>query len=234
MRMFEIGRVFLSSAVEEECTTILKGHVNRISADFYQSVASDCPMILTQRVGSVGKRSFTLQFTVTEEKSEKILMESERKLLFVNTDTNNLVPYTEKLLKLVEENRPLKKTPPFRIPVPEKPSKVFAQRFQVLHSDSDLLYHANQATYIKYCMDCAATAQQDGKLLSFTDDIFSVPVKEVSAFYKAESFMGEELEVAMWQNDDTHHTLNFDIAKAGKSIGSFVISFHESLVFSKL
>ena len=80
-------------------------------------------------------------------------------------------------------------------------------------SDTDMLYHVNQANWLKYCMDTVAEGVLQGQFKHFKHDPFTYQTEEVTILYSAEGFPGDVLTVCCWEDKDTDDTMLFEVKK---------------------
>ena len=218
---------------DTDCVGVVSAQTVKFSPIFYKKASLDLPMTLTTVPGRVGKTSLTVFGQVYEDKTGDVFMEIERQFAFMNGKTGEPTNMPKTLRSLFTKYGQTD-LPPFRILVPGKPESTFGYSCKVPHSDSDMLYHTNQAMYIKYCMDCAASAQQAGFLTHFQDDLFATPVSHVSALYRSESFMDDVLQINMWQDQESPEALHFQVQKENKDIVFSTISFLSQSPKSKI
>ena len=101
---------------------------------------------------------------------------------------------------------------------PTKPEECFQHRIQVRHSDTDTLYHSNQASYFTYFMDAAVEGTKLGHFQLLKGDLLSYPIEWMECLYRGESHPGDELLVYVWEDPMNGLRLLGQIEKNGKSI----------------
>ena len=76
-------------------------------------------------------------------------------------------------------------------------SEVFTKTFTVPESAIDIRNHVNNLAYLEWCLDIAETHWNLKAPIGFQDDyVWYVIHHEID--YKAEAFVGEELEIHTW------------------------------------
>ena len=101
---------------------------------------------------------------------------------------------------------------------PVKPEGCFEQTIHVRHSDTDWLYHSNQASYFTYCMDAAVEGAKLGHFKLLKGDLLSYPIESMKCLYKGESLVGDQLRVDVWENNLDPKQIFCQIEKDGKVI----------------
>ncbi len=121
--------------------------------------------------------------------------------------------------------------------LPSRPPQYFSQSIQVRHSDTDNLYHVNQANYIKFCLDAGTEATRLGKFRVLTGDLLSYRIKSIECVYKGESVPGDTLAVHVWQDERDPGQLLSQIEKQDRVIWMGRIGLRlplESIMASRL
>ena len=114
-----------------------------------------------------------------------------------------------------------------------RPANHFRYSIFVRHSDTDWLYHSNQASYFTYCMDAATEGAKRGHFRLLKDDLLSYPIESMECLYKRESLPGDELQVSVWENSENAFQLFSQIEKGNKVIWTGKMGFR-SFVDSKI
>ena len=83
-----------------------------------------------------------------------------------------------------------------------RPANHFSYSIFVRHSDTDWLYHSNQASYFTYCMDAVTEGAKRGHFRLLKDDLLSYPIESMECLYKGESLPGDEQKVSVWENSE--------------------------------
>ena len=86
-----------------------------------------------------------------------------------------------------------------------RPWQKFTYFLQVRHSDSDTLYHCNQASYFQFCMDAATAGAKQGHFRFLKHDLLSYPIESMECLFKGESVPGDELIVHVWEDEKIPH-----------------------------
>ena len=98
-----------------------------------------------------------------------------------------------------------------------RPLNHFSYSIFVRHSDTDALYHSNQASYFTYFVDAATEAAKEGHFQLLKGDLLSYPIESMECLYKGESLPGDELKVSVWENSDNLLEIFSQIEK-GKNV----------------
>ncbi len=112
---------------------------------------------------------------------------------------------------------------------PERPSYAFTYEFRVNHSDTNMLYHANQSVYIKYFIDTAAEAAKLGHFQHVLGDPLGYRSKVIECRYLGESVAGDVLSVSVWENQLKTGELFCEIHKGKSKIWIGKIEFYHQL-----
>ena len=108
---------------------------------------------------------------------------------------------------------------------PSKPKDCFEYPIHVRHSDTDSLYHSNQASYFLYCMDAATEGTKRGHFRLLKGDLLSYRIELLECMYRGESLPGDELSVSVWENEVNPSELFSQIEKDGRVIWIGKIGF---------
>ena len=114
-----------------------------------------------------------------------------------------------------------------------RPANHFSYSIFVRHSDTDWLYHSNQASYFTYCMDAATEGAKRGHFRLLKGDLLSYTIESMECLYKGESLPGDELKVSVWENSKNPLQLFSQIEKRNKIIWTGKMGFR-SFVNSKI
>ena len=114
-----------------------------------------------------------------------------------------------------------------------RPANHFSYSIFVRHSDTDWLYHSNQASYFTYCMDAATEGAKRGHFRLLKGDLLFYPIESMECLYKGESLPGDELKVSVWENSKNPLQLFSQIEKRNKIIWTGKMGFR-SFVNSKI
>ena len=114
-----------------------------------------------------------------------------------------------------------------------RPANHFSYSIFVRHSDTDWLYHSNQASYFTYCIDAATEGARRGHFRLLKGDLLSYPIESMECLYKGESLPGDELKVSIWENSKNLLQIFSQIEKGNKVIWTGKMRFR-SFVESKI
>ena len=120
------------------------------------------------------------------------------------------------------------KAEPLRIVTAAPSGEIFKYDIRATASDTDMLYHVNQANWVNYCMDATAEGVLQGRFRNFKNDPFTYHTKEVKILYSAEGFPGDVLTVSIWEDQETDDTLFFEVNKGDKQCVSCSIKFYKN------
>ena len=110
-----------------------------------------------------------------------------------------------------------------------RPQHYFSYSIFVRHSDTDWLYHSNQASYFTYCMDAATEGAKLGHFRLLKGDLLSYPIKSMECLYKGESLPGDEIKISVWENTENLLEIFSQIEKENKVIWTGKIGFRSDL-----
>ena len=114
-----------------------------------------------------------------------------------------------------------------------RPWQKFTYFLQVRHSDSDNLYHSNQASYFQFCMDAATEGARQEHFRFLKHDLLSYPIESIECLFKGESGPGDELTVHVWEDHKLPHQLFCHIHKKDNVIWEGKLRF-SPIVGSKM
>ena len=106
-----------------------------------------------------------------------------------------------------------------------RPPNHFSYSIFVRHSDTDWLYHSNQASYFTYCMDVATEGAKRGHFRLLKGDLLSYPIESMECLYKGQSATGDELLTYVWNDERMPHLLFGVIEKEGTVIWEGCVKF---------
>ena len=109
------------------------------------------------------------------------------------------------------------------------PWQKFSYFVEVRHSDTDNLYHSNQASYFQFCMDAATEATKLGHFRLLKGDLLSYRLELMESLFKGESFPGDKLQVSVWENQAKPSEIFSQIEKEGQIIWLGKIGFRLEL-----
>ena len=78
----------------------------------------------------------------------------------------------------------------------------FTNDIVVRHSDMNFFFHTNQATYLKYCLNSASVAFDNGRLQGFDRDPCFYPCKYNESIYLQQTFASNFLTVQVFEADN--------------------------------
>jgi acyl-CoA thioesterase FadM len=197
------------------------GNHMTFSRSLYEKASLNLPMTFDIKINHIGKTSFDLSMKLLDDSTGDEFVTTSRRIVNVNMETKQpaLLPETMKESLVQEGLLGDISEPKFEHFGPLSPPKeYFRHKLIVRHDNMDCLFHTNQAVYTRFAENCAAAATQAGFYKHFKDDICFYLVKKSSVVHVGESFAGDELEVATWQDENDHNTVFFLITRAGKDI----------------
>lgn len=167
----------------------------------------------------VGKSSVIFHCNLYDADTGTWLGKNDLKFVQINTKTRRPLPFPDWFQK---EFAHLSVSGKFlhlqRSILPETPESCFRWDVDLRHSDLDKNYHANQATYIKLCMDCATRAAKAGYFRFYKDDMCLFNVDRFTITYNGESFVNDKLELCCWQDEEDESKIFFSFIKNRKQI----------------
>ena len=194
-----------------EVVPMLKAITINVSHLFYERANFNCPFVMATRLGHVGNSSLSKVLEMRDRKDDLMVAQTERSLVFVGTSSRKRVEIPAKRKEYLQQFST--KEDPLRVAPVAPPGESFNFNIRATASDTDMLYHVNQATWFKYCMDCAAEGISEGFFNHFKFDPFTYQVKETQILYFSEGFPGDLLTVSAWETTETEDTMYFQIKK---------------------
>ena len=199
---------------------------------FYKCASVEMPMSYTSQAAFVGKTSLTNKCVIKSLDEDKLpLVNALKQAVWADKTTHLPKPLPSNVLEVVKKsgltmspNRPINYQPP------QMPEKTFHYPITVVPSDMDMIFHTNQATYVRYALDCATVAALSGFYQKYYQDICFYKVKDVSVLYRGESFTGDKLMVSTWQDSHDLDCIHFQIFKKSKPIFFSSITFYPDVV----
>ena len=152
-----------------------------------------------------------------------------QKVVLVDEATNRSAPLPEDFFSGV--------TVPFRsdlstlfspIIAEKSPSGSYQSAAEVQPSDTDILNHTTQTTYMKFALDGIAKAARKGLLSGIKDDVCFYRGHTASILHLGESFAGDVLTVKIWENKDKPLQIHCVIERERKDICYAEVSFYPS------
>ena len=185
------------------------------SPRYYKCASVEMPMAFTSEVAFVGKTSLNIKYEIKSLDEGKLpLVNALKHAVWADNTTHLPKTLPSEFLEVVKKsgltmspNRLIKYQPP------QMPEKTFQYPITVVPSDMDMVFHTNQATYVRYALDCATVAALAGFYQKYDRDICFYKVKNVSVLYRGESFTGDKLMVSTWQDSHDLDCIHFQIFK---------------------
>lgn len=208
LKMFE-GSLLLSASLSPILTTatskdeeyiILRQHC-KISPQFYEDINIHThfnPRIMFW-CHEVGKTSLNMKVNLLSLDSDHVYATNIRKAVNFNMKTKKAVPNNTFYLEQAERINSLRPSFKWLTFPKELPTKRFTVKKRPLYSDTDYMNHVNNASYVKFCLDCCACAAQAKFYIHFEAD-FIYPVLDVDIQYLGESYANDDLEISTWQS----------------------------------
>ena len=199
---------------------------------FYKCASVEMPMAYTSQAAFLGKTSFTVKYEINSLDEDKLpLVNALKQIVWADKTTHLPKPLPSDFLEGVKKtgvtmspNRLINYQPP------QMPEKTFQYPITVVPSDMDMIFHTNQATYVRYALDCATVAALAGFYQKYYQDICFYKVKDVSVLYRGESITGDKLMVCTWQDSHDLDSIHFQIFKGSKPIVFSSITFYPDVV----
>ena len=198
----------------------------QVMRDYYDipDLAKLPELVINLSLGYVGTSSLNSVTELVDKTTGKVYAKNTNTVVSVDKTTRKPTPlpdwWKEKYESHVIGNQRLI-NPPLKVP-----ENVYNHRTTVTWSDIDGYRHTNYVVYIRFCFDAAMDAIHNGKLKGFDTDIALYHTKDMQALYKGESNAGQELNVALWQNELNPLKLHFDITRDGESIFQATLEFY--------
>ncbi len=161
-----------------------------------------------------------------DKSDNEVVARTERTAVFLDTSTGKTSTIPKDKREFFQAFITSEK--PGRVNISLPSNEPFTMKLKVTASDTDHLYHMNQAVWLRFCIDCATEGVSHGHLRNFTQDPFSYAVKHVEILYDSEALAGDILNVACWDsgNQDEEQTLVFSVTNNGRSCVKCSVQFY--------
>ena len=203
-----------------ESIAFVRVQIFEISSDFYTLASAFSPWIMTYRLSCLGTTSFWEEGTLRCEGSEEVL--ARRKLMGVRIDptTRRPMPHPENEVAFFKKIAKGQTAAPPRVEFPTTipdSVRVCSLSIRALPSDTDINRHINQATCLRYCMNCASlAAMRGGFLQKFNRDMAYYNANKFSVEYVGEMRSGDVIDVVCWQDPKDFSILYFHVKNGNK------------------
>ena len=201
------------------------------SPQFNSNAGVTSPWTMNIRVSYVGKTSFMVENILRCRGTGAEFSRNYRHLVRVDMKERRAIKLPEEFNARFKPsaNGSLAKMPDFPVE-PTDSKRVFQASFSASPSDTDHNHHINQATCVKYCMDCARLAAKTGGILTkFSRDMAFYNVKNCSSeYYVGEINVGDIVHVRCWENPEDPCVLFFLVLNGQKIVNKCVTEWHRS------
>lgn len=170
------------------------------------------PLVVNNTVTHVGESSFISETMAVNEFTGETLVTIHRKLVNMDLLTKKSVPLPKTFVEQFGPYSHRVALPLSMDPFPKPPS-TFNYKIEVSHTDMDFLFHANNATYIQYCLNAACKASEAGEYPNFSGDMCFYQSKLLNTLYTGECSQGDTLSIDTWQDDIDSNKIRFVIDK---------------------
>ena len=199
----------------------------RVMQIFHERAAFDYPLKVESQYVANGKSSLVRQITVTEVNTGDLVIEFKQKVVCIDNSTRRPSPLPKDFLRLI--GSPFQSGlatvfPP--ITVQQPPAGFYSSAVEVQASDMDYMLHTNQASYMRFALDCIAKAAREGTLSGIKDDVCYYRAREACTLHMKESFAGDLLTVKIWESRDNPLLIHCLIQKAGNDVYYNEVSFY--------
>ena len=213
---------------DREVVSMLKAVNIDVSDTFYERAAFNWPFVIAARYGHVGNTSLSYVLEMKDIKDDLPVAHTERTIVFVGRNSRKRVEIpvnTKEYLQWFST----KKTPLIVFPATPS-SERFSLDVTVTASDTDMLYHVNQATWLKYCMDCAAEGISRGFFNHFKSDPFTYQIRNAQILYMNEGFPGDALTVSSWESSEAKDTMHFQVTRGEEQCAFCSFQFYKESI----
>lgn len=186
------------------------------------------PMRALMHVSHVGNSSYSMTVNLFDYHTGLKLCSYLTVVVLIDKTTRSPVQLPREVFLNVDKHlNSVNKQTIKRAEKPTIPLNSFVYNIKVLHSDSDMNHHANQATYVRWCSDAAVVAARRGKLPSFRRHIELYPVRSTELHHLGEALVNDVVAVYVWEEEREPRTLQFCIQLKGRTIFVLKMNFHE-------
>lgn len=209
------GSIYASPKLQSKASSFVQlKQVLKVEPSFYSyDFMSNISFKITKTICKPGSSSLVTVSKMFDKESGQLLV--ERVVKFLRIDNNTRRPLQNPAW-LLEKYANMEASPSevLKNTLPELPKEVIKYRTVIRYGDMDTNFHTNQSFYIKSCFDCASAASLNKILVHFSGDICWYPVVFLSVDFLGESFPGDEIMIAMWQDKDDISRFRFYICNA--------------------
>ncbi|XP_076455965.1 uncharacterized protein LOC143290426 [Babylonia areolata] len=240
-RLFEAGRVMpLKKGFLEGPTVITKDYglfVLGLHYTFHPALWSvrrghTFPFKIETQLQDIGQSSATLQSRLVNTLDNSSLSTLDFKYVYVNRHSGQSSPLpgwlVQKYRSVLKERRQLQLSKD----MPVVPAWAYMYDVRVSESDTDHNGHTNQASYIRFCSDATHAAVKEGRLPRLQPSAWHFPLLKLQAMHSGETWMGDKLQVSLWQQEDCRDTIRYIIRRM-QGDGEDKVVFHASIVFGQ-
>lgn len=174
-----------------------------------------------------------------DKQSNEVLISSQKKLVNIDNMTKKPVQldpfFIDACSTFLNQNQIKPEEKLGKVNIPQLPNPCHVYTAKVTTSDYDSLFHANQASYLKFCLEAATDAYYKEKLKYFQDDIAFYPCKESITIIRKTTFMNDLLNVYVHQDVKDHENLKLTFVIKDRSndiVCSSVFTFYQKYAFS--
>ena len=192
----------------------------RFTLPLYSRAAVDLPMTMRTWLSGFGRTSIDLCQTIRESSTGDLLASGVFRIVNVDAETQSAVALPDKLREMLSEMELSGADERFpTINSPDAiPEKSYSCKVAVRHDDMDFLFHTTQGAYLGFARECAAQASNARFYSRLHDDIAFRRASETTGIHFAESFAGDELTVATWEDARCPLLLHFTVSRHNRII----------------
>ena len=222
-KLFETGRLlplskpgaFFPGDPTGKTVMVMFAQTFSITQDAYTKFALNFPIDFESSIVAYGRTSVVRQVTLADGETGRVFGTNLQKV--VNMDktsrtSSDLTPQMlDKYREMVKKNS--NDVFPQIIPPVIPSDNVFTTSITVRHSDMDFIFHNNQASYMRYALDCASEAASKNVFTVIKHDICLYHALDSRTLHMSESFSGDKLTIKAWEDDSDPHRLHFMMFK---------------------
>ncbi len=236
IKLFSVCRLFdnarslaLRQTADEHKDTkcVILAQRYQVSKTFHVRAALVYPLVIEVKFLGRGRSSYIHQSILSEQGSGKLVSKAMHKLVYVSAETGKSIPLPNNYFKDVSV--PFVSDlgsifPP--IIAGQPPVDSHCSTREVQPSDTDYLFHTNQASYMKFVLDGIAKAAREGVLSCIKDDVCFYRGHTAATLHLGESFAGDILTVKVWEKQENSLQIHCVIQKKGYDIFYSNLSFY--------
>jgi acyl-CoA thioesterase FadM len=200
------------SSEKQDVISVVSAQSTVVMKDLHRLASLHRSMWCRRQIGYIGRTSFSVILQLWQKETGAFLLQNERQFVFIDKKTRKAQPLSQNVEKL-KDQYPRNEFAVEIKSIPADPNSVYVTTLKAAASDMDRKYHVTQSVYYRFSLDAAYEAWKVGFLQNFEADPCEYEVESFEGKYAAETFAGDQISVALWEDDVNDLTLHFEIRK---------------------